>query len=139
MPDFGSISPQKPMVYLESPTASNNITWNDAEAVVKYLGDRHIECRNLVAISTQAVPYEKKWIVDNGFPLDKPFNIQFDTVVNDNMVSGHNVATLAANLERDPKWAYEMLLSDHGVVQPATSQWYVNKFPSVYQAIVKLF
>lgn len=146
MPEFGSVQPQKPMVYFKSENSSYNITWEDAENLVAYLKGLKVEIFNLVAISSEAKEFDKKWIVDNRFSLKEPMYLQFSTRVTFfngpnaevTEVFGHNAAVFAANLQTNPRWTFERLLEEHGITGISLSHYYF-KFNSVQEAINKLF
>ena len=146
MPEFGSISPQRPMVYLKSQNSSYNITWSDADKLIQYLKSLKIEVIGIVAISSEAHEYDRKWVIDNKYDLKEPMYLQMNTRVNQfdgvthtaTEVFGHNVAVLAANVQSNPRWSVERLLEEHGVTGKELTQFYLQ-FDSVQEAVNKLF
>ena len=146
MPEFGSISPQRPMVYLKSQNSSYNITWSDADKLIQYLKSLKVEVIGISAISSQAHEYDRKWITDNKYDLKEPMYLQMNTrVATDDSsdatvteVFGHNVAVLAANLQTNPRWTFERLMEEHGITGKELAQFYL-RFDSVQEAVNKLF
>ena len=70
--------------------------------------------------------------------ISDPMYIKATTKVNNTVVMDHTVAVLAANIQRDPRWFFERLMEEHGIVQPQLAFYYIQ-FTGVNEAINKLF
>lgn len=138
MLEFNSIPKPKLDVHLAHTNSAYNISFQDAEKLAVYLKNLGVELTEIVAVSSQGAEYEKKWVVDNGFSISDPMYIKATTKVNNTVVMDHTVAVLAANIQRDPRWFFERLMEEHGIVQPQLAFYYIQ-FTGVNEAINKLF